>query len=197
MVPSVIGSSYCLAGAVVGDGQRVGHRLAGLAAGARTSGRPARPVASQSSASVVVAVRRPAVAGHAVRARRPSARGRAAGSARCRTAASAARPDGAGTRRTPPVAPSDPFYVSVSRCAGSGRACIGGLDHVPSAWQPCAAGRVRRGRPLAVVADVAGRHHEDDVLGDVGGVVADALEVARDQDQVERRLDGAAGSCSM
>ena len=35
-----------------------------------------------------------------------------------------------------------------------------------------------------------GRDHEDDVLGDVGGVVADPLEVARDQDQVERRLDG-------
>src|SRR5471030_423587 len=41
-----------------------------------------------------------------------------------------------------------------------------------------------------VVADVLGQDHEDDVLGDVGRVVADAFEVAGDQDQVERRLDG-------
>ena len=52
-------------------------------------------------------------------------------------------------------------------------------------------GVLRRRR--AEVAHVPRRDHEDDVLGDVGGVVADALEVARDQDQVERRLDGAAG----
>ena len=44
-----------------------------------------------------------------------------------------------------------------------------------------------------VVPDVARRDDEDDVLGDVGGVVADAFEMAGDQDQVERRLDGAAG----
>ena len=37
--------------------------------------------------------------------------------------------------------------------------------------------------------DVAGRDHEDHVLGDVGGVVADAFEVAGDEDQVQRRLD--------
>ena len=48
-----------------------------------------------------------------------------------------------------------------------------------------------------VVADVPGRDDEDDVLGDVGGVVADALEVARDQDQIERRLDGRRDPASM
>src|ERR671913_1598920 len=40
------------------------------------------------------------------------------------------------------------------------------------------------------VAHVARRHHEDDVLGDVGGVIAYALEVSRDQDEVQRRFDG-------
>src|SRR6476661_901901 len=40
-----------------------------------------------------------------------------------------------------------------------------------------------------VVPDILGQHHEDHVFGDVGGVVADAFEVPRHQDQVERRLD--------
>jgi hypothetical protein len=35
-----------------------------------------------------------------------------------------------------------------------------------------------------VVADVFAQHHEDDVFGDVGGVVADALKVPGDQDQI-------------
>ena len=33
-------------------------------------------------------------------------------------------------------------------------------------------------------------HHEDHVLGDVRRVIADALEVAGHQDEIERRLDG-------
>jgi ATP-dependent helicase/nuclease subunit A len=37
----------------------------------------------------------------------------------------------------------------------------------------------------AVVADVGAAHPEDDVLGDVGGVVADALQVAGDDERVE------------
>ena len=40
-----------------------------------------------------------------------------------------------------------------------------------------------------MVTDVTGGDHEDDVFGDVGGMIADALEVARDQDEVERGLD--------
>jgi hypothetical protein len=34
-------------------------------------------------------------------------------------------------------------------------------------------------------------HHEDDVLGDVRCVIANPLEMSRNEDQVERRLDGA------
>ena len=41
-----------------------------------------------------------------------------------------------------------------------------------------------------VVADVEGRHHEDDVFRHVGGVIANPFEMARDQDQVQGRLDG-------
>ena len=41
-----------------------------------------------------------------------------------------------------------------------------------------------------MVANVFRRYHEDDVFGDVGRVVADPLEMAGDQDQIERRLDG-------
>src|SRR5262245_21159730 len=41
-----------------------------------------------------------------------------------------------------------------------------------------------------VVANVAGRDDEDDVFGDVRRVIAYPLEVARDQDQIERRFDG-------
>ena len=41
-----------------------------------------------------------------------------------------------------------------------------------------------------VMPDVACRHHEDDVLGDVRGVIADPLEMAGNQNQVERRFDG-------
>ena len=41
-----------------------------------------------------------------------------------------------------------------------------------------------------VVADVARRHDEDHVLGDVGRVVADALQVAGDEDEIEGGLDG-------
>ncbi len=56
-------------------------------------------------------------------------------------------------------------------------------------------GRAGSGRPrrlavlFLVVADVPRRDHEDDVLGDVGRVVADPLEVPGDQDEVQRRLD--------
>ena len=45
-------------------------------------------------------------------------------------------------------------------------------------------------RPVVLMADVARGHHEDDVLGNVRGMVADAFEMARDEDQIERRLDG-------
>jgi len=41
------------------------------------------------------------------------------------------------------------------------------------------------------MAHVARRDDEDHVLGDVGGVIADPLEVAGDEDQVQRGLDGA------
>src|SRR5690606_30266732 len=41
------------------------------------------------------------------------------------------------------------------------------------------------------MADVTRRHEEDDVLGDVRGVIADALEVPRDEQQLDGRLDGA------
>src|SRR5689334_16002131 len=40
-----------------------------------------------------------------------------------------------------------------------------------------------------VVPDVAGRDDEDDVFGDVGGVIADSFEVPRDENQVQRGLD--------
>src|SRR5207247_786203 len=40
-----------------------------------------------------------------------------------------------------------------------------------------------------VVADVLRQDHEDHVFGDVRGVVADPLEVAGDQNQVQRRFD--------
>src|ERR1700752_4984248 len=45
------------------------------------------------------------------------------------------------------------------------------------------------GALAGVMAHVPGRDDEDDVLGDVRGVVADALEVARHENQIERRLD--------
>src|SRR5688572_3783410 len=62
---------------------------------------------------------------------------------------------------------------------------------------PHKSGRVRRppgGTVLwsfvrGMVADVFGRDHENDVFGDVGGVVADAFEVAGDENEVQRRLD--------
>ena len=41
------------------------------------------------------------------------------------------------------------------------------------------------------MADVAAGYEIDYVFGDVGGVVADALEVARHENQIERRLDRA------
>src|SRR6185436_15851294 len=44
---------------------------------------------------------------------------------------------------------------------------------------------------VGVVADVARRHHEDDVLGDIGRVVANPLEVPGNQDEVQRRLNRA------
>ena len=44
---------------------------------------------------------------------------------------------------------------------------------------------------LVVVAHVLRLHQEDHVLGDVGGVVGDALQVAADQDQRQRPLDRA------
>ncbi len=52
-----------------------------------------------------------------------------------------------------------------------------------------------KGEPLATVedgaADVAPGADVDDVLSDVGGVVADALQVLRHQDQLESRKDEA------
>src|SRR6185295_13791057 len=44
-------------------------------------------------------------------------------------------------------------------------------------------------RLVDVVAHVLGQDHEDDILGDVGRVIADSLEVAGDEDQIERRLN--------
>src|SRR2546425_9444280 len=41
-----------------------------------------------------------------------------------------------------------------------------------------------------LMADVARGHHEDDVLGNVRGMVADAFEMARDEDQIERGFHG-------
>ena len=49
---------------------------------------------------------------------------------------------------------------------------------------------------LRGVPDVLGRHHEDNVLGDVGGVVADPLQMAGNQNQLERGGD-LAGTSSM
>ena len=42
-----------------------------------------------------------------------------------------------------------------------------------------------------MVTHVERRHHEDHVFGDVRRMIANPLEMARDQDQVERRLDRA------
>ena len=39
------------------------------------------------------------------------------------------------------------------------------------------------------MAHVLRRHHEDHVLGDIRGVVADPLEMPGDQDEIESRLD--------
>ncbi len=47
-----------------------------------------------------------------------------------------------------------------------------------------------------MVPDVAGGHHEDHVLRNIGGVIADALEVPGNQDQIQGGLDGV-GSWSM
>ena len=44
-----------------------------------------------------------------------------------------------------------------------------------------------------VMTDVPRRDHENDVLGDVRRVIADALEVAGNQDEVQGRLDGRRG----
>ena len=41
-----------------------------------------------------------------------------------------------------------------------------------------------------MVANVAPRYHEDHILGDVGGVVAHALEVTRNQDEIQGGFDG-------
>src|SRR4051812_49177087 len=49
----------------------------------------------------------------------------------------------------------------------------------------------RSGRVVArVMADVAGGHDENDVFRDVRRMVADALEMPRDEDQIEGGLDG-------
>jgi hypothetical protein len=37
-----------------------------------------------------------------------------------------------------------------------------------------------------MMTDVARRDHEDDVLGDVGRMVANPLQVARNEDEIER-----------
>lgn len=44
-------------------------------------------------------------------------------------------------------------------------------------------------RPVGVVADVASFDNEDDVLGDIRGVVADALQMTGDENQLDSRLD--------
>src|SRR5262245_46877567 len=41
-----------------------------------------------------------------------------------------------------------------------------------------------------MVPYVLRRDHEDDVLGDIRRMIADPLKVARDEDEIERRLDG-------
>src|SRR5499427_9461285 len=41
-----------------------------------------------------------------------------------------------------------------------------------------------------VMANITGGNHEDHVFRDIGRVIANSFEVAGDQDQVQRRLDG-------
>src|SRR4051812_25793483 len=110
--------------------------------------------------------------------RRSSVRGRRACSARCRTAARQGRPAAGDSTRTPIVAApcatcllylmtthSGPEVQRPETKARAKRACWG----------------VRGAKPLGlmfVVANVLGKDHEDDVLGDVGRVVADPLEMA-------------------
>src|SRR5687768_15311768 len=55
--------------------------------------------------------------------------------------------------------------------------------------ETCRAMLSRRRLVLGMVADVLAEHHEDRVLGDVGGVVGDALQVAGDQDEAQGPLD--------
>src|SRR5262249_7429108 len=51
-----------------------------------------------------------------------------------------------------------------------------------------AGGALRRDRPRAM-SDVARVDDEDDVLGNVRGVVSDALEVSRNENEVDTGLD--------
>src|SRR5205085_3344984 len=53
----------------------------------------------------------------------------------------------------------------------------------------CGSSPIGSAEIVRVVADVARGNHEDDVLGDVGGVVADAFEVAGDENQIQRGLN--------
>src|SRR5207247_1340818 len=64
-------------------------------------------------------------------------------------------------------------------------------DSVTILFYMCGAGRAGLSAvQIRVVPDVPRGDDEDDVLGDVGRMVADALEMPRDENQVERRLDG-------
>src|SRR5712691_12211892 len=61
----------------------------------------------------------------------------------------------------------------------SGRRTVAAIERLPA-----------RAAFRRVVADVFGRHHEDDVFRDVRRMIADALQVAGNENQIERRLDG-------
>jgi hypothetical protein len=43
---------------------------------------------------------------------------------------------------------------------------------------------------LGVVANIHAFHEEDDIFGNIGGVISDALEVAGDEHQVEALANG-------
>src|SRR2546426_12455547 len=70
----------------------------------------------------------------------------------------------------------------------SGRRTLAAIERLPARAAGAAgpAGAAFR----RVVADVFGRHHEDDVFRDVRRMIADALQVAGNENQIERRLDG-------
>src|SRR5712671_5339727 len=103
------------------------------------------------------------------RPRRPTARDPGFCSACCRTDARPDPPGGACRIRTIVPSARRPYMIL---CVGVGSRLYldGGLTFA------------------GVVPHIAGRHHEDHVFGDVGGVVTYPLEVAGNQDEVERCL---------